>query len=195
MNKLLAIAAVLSLSSACVGFRDLPSETERLSSATVFYVESIASGDRFEVESSRLALAKSQDPAVRSYAAMLIRDHERMSDDLRDAVRTFERAEPAFALVSHHEAWLQRLREASTDFDPLYRDFQVAAHQEALELHQGYATAGDLPAVQRFAAGAAPIIARHLQQAQALPVPPTPATLQYAPDASPQLPRRPGERG
>jgi putative membrane protein len=66
------------------------------------------------------------------------------------------------------------------------------AHQQAIAMMQNYATGGDVPALRTVAAGAIPVMQRHLAAAQALqaaPPPPPPPPMAAPP------PGRSGERG
>ena len=197
MRSLLAAALTLALLGGCVTDRGIPDPDERLTTQTVLYIELMASGDRFEVESSQLALERSQNPAVRAFAATMIEAHTRMSGQLEAAAQTVRPATPAFALISHHFEMLEQLRHAGADFDMLYRDFQLRVHQEALALDQDYAKTGNVVALVSLAREGLGPLQAHLQQAMQLPVPPTPAVVPLPPPA-PYAPRgsgRAGERG
>ncbi|HEX8534264.1 MAG TPA: DUF4142 domain-containing protein [Allosphingosinicella sp.] len=150
------------------------------------YMESAASGDLFEIESSRLALARSRNPEVRSFAQMLIGDHNRMSNEMMMAAERAGLRPPPPRMLPRHADMLARLQSAGpADFDRAYKAEQIAAHEEALNLHRTYAENGDLPPLREVAARAVPIIEAHLAHAQQLPewMPPPPAV------------RRSGERG
>jgi len=151
------------------------------------YMAMAASGDLFEIQSSQLALQASANSAVRGFANMLIADHTRMSQQLMATAQSAGLAPPPPALLPQHQAMLDQLRAAGTGpgFDMAYQQMQVAAHQQALQLHQNYASGGDVPALSAVASQAVPVITMHLQHAQSLQVmaPVAPAT------------PSPGERG
>lgn len=152
------------------------------------YMEMAASGDLFEIESSRIALQRSPDPTVRSFAQMLINDHTRLSQTMMDTARSAGLTPPPPAMLPHHQEMLQRLQTAAPNsFEAAYRNEQIVAHQEALTLHQTYAAQGDNPALRSVAASAAPVIQSHLSHAQSLP------QTSYLPPVTP--PAAAGERG
>lgn len=125
--------------------------------------------DRFEIESSRLALSYSRDWRVRQFADTMIRDHSYTSDQLMRAARYQRFAPPPSPppLRPDQQDMLERLRSArGYDFDRSYIDEQVQAHRQALELMQGYAQNGDNPEFRRIAATAVPIIRHHLEMAE-----------------------------
>lgn len=143
------------------------------------YMEMAASGDLFEIESSRLALQRSADPTVQSFAQMLINDHGRLSQTMMDAAQSAGLTPPPPAMLPRHQEMLQRLQAAAPgSFEAAYRNEQILAHQEALTLHQTYAAQGDNAALRSVAASAVPVIQSHLNHAQSLPqtsyVPPAP---------------------
>jgi putative membrane protein len=146
-----------------------------------------ASGDQFEIQSSRLALQASGNAAVRNYANMMIADHLRMSQAMAAAAQSAGIAPPPPVLLPEQQAALDQLRTAGTgpNFDMAFRQAQITAHQQALGLMQTYAVSGDVPALRTAAQQAIPAIQMHLHQAQLLNVAPPP----------PPPPPGPGERG
>lgn len=147
------------------------------------YLAMAASSDQFEIESSRVALQMSQNPAVRSFAQMMIDHHTRTTQEAATIAQANGMAPPPPTLMPAQQAALDRVRAAApADFDATYKREQIAGHQEALTLHQNYAAQGDTQVLRDFATRTVPIIQQHLSQAQGLP--------DYAPP-----PPRAGERG
>jgi putative membrane protein len=121
------------------------------------YVQMAASGDLFEIESSRLFLARSQHPALRAHAQMMMNDHPRLSNALMMAAARG-------GLQPKHVDMLNRLSAASpAQLDMLYYQMQLDAHSEALQVHGGYASAGDNPALREAATAAVPAVEMHLK--------------------------------
>lgn len=50
------------------------------------------------------------------------------------------------------------------EYDAMFVNASLQGHQEALNIHGSYAQAGDDPALRRIAAGAIPLIQRHIAQ-------------------------------
>lgn len=136
---------------------------------TQSFAQQATGSDQYEIQAGRVALQQAQDPRVRQFAQMMIRDHTRTSDELRTAVVRSGREPPQEAvngdLVMLLSA-LQSLRGA--DFDKAYVTQQVVAHHGALATQQGYAQRGDDPGVRQVARSAVPIITQHLQMAEQL---------------------------
>lgn len=164
------------------------------------YVPMAASSDRLEIQSSQLALQASTNQAVRSFANMMIAHHQSTSAALASAAASAGLPPPPMALLPMHQQMLDQLRSAGTGqaFDNAYKAMQIQSHQAALQLHQGYASGGDVPALRQAAASAVPIVQQHLTAAQNLNVmgammsPGMPMNGQPAPATAPV---RSGERG
>jgi uncharacterized protein (DUF305 family) len=50
------------------------------------------------------------------------------------------------------------------EYDAMFVNASLQGHQEALNIHGSYAQAGDDPGLRRIAAGAIPLIQRHIAQ-------------------------------
>jgi putative membrane protein len=155
------------------------------------YMAMAGSSDQFEIQSGQLALQMSQNPAVRNFSNMIIADHTRSTQMVMAAAQSAGLNPPPPALLPPQQSMLDQLRAAGSgpSFDMAFQQAQVSAHQQALQLHQNYATQGDVPALRTVAGQIVPIVQMHLQQAQALNVAPPPP-----PPPMPST-RRSGERG
>ena len=133
------------------------------------FVDAAAASDMFEVESSKLAETKGKDPAVKDFAAMMVKDHTKSSEELKAAAA---KASPppsvAPKLSAAQQAGLDALKAAGDDFDRLYAQKQVAAHEQALAMLRAYAEGGDAAPLKDFAGKTAPVVAGHLDAARKL---------------------------
>jgi len=159
------------------------------------FMAQASSANQFEIQSSQLALTASQNPAVQNFANMLIADHSAMGQQMAAAAAAARLAPPPPTLLPAQQAMLDQLRASGTgpSFDMAFQQAQIQAHQQGIALMQNYSTGGDVPALRTLAAGAIPIMQRHLATAQSLQVmaaPPPPP-----PPMAPPPPRRAGERG
>jgi putative membrane protein len=158
------------------------------------FMAQAASANEFEIESAQLALQASQNPGVQSFANMLIADHTAMGQQMAAAAAAAHLPPPSPTLLPAQQAMLDQLRAAGSGyaFDQAFQQAQIQAHQQGIALMQNYSTGGDVPALRTLAAGAIPVMQRHLAMAQSLqlvaPAPPPP------PMAAPS-PGRAGERG
>jgi putative membrane protein len=112
-------------------------------------------------------MQKSQNPAVRRYADMMVKHHQKTTAATLSAAKKAGLTPPAPMLDPGAAASIAELQTASAaDIDRLYLGQQVPAHQAALDLHQSFATGGDQPALRASAKKAVPIVRQHLAAAQ-----------------------------
>ncbi|WP_298093034.1 DUF4142 domain-containing protein [uncultured Sphingomonas sp.] len=131
------------------------------------YVTAAGRSDLYEINSSQVALEKSQNPAIRGYADMLIKHHQKTTAATLAAASKAGLTPPVPALDPGATASINELQLASAaDFDRLYLAQQVPAHRAALDLHQSYGTGGDQAPLRATARKAVPIVRQHLAQAE-----------------------------
>jgi putative membrane protein len=131
------------------------------------YVMAAGQSDMFEINSSQVALQKSQNPAVRRYAQMLIKHHQKTTAATLKAARKARLSPTPPMLDPGATASINELQTASAaDFDRIYLAQQVPAHQAALDLHQAYSQGGDQAPLRMTARTAVPIVRSHLVAAQ-----------------------------
>lgn len=110
------------------------------------YVTNPASGDKYEIESSRLALQHSRDVGLRAFAQQMITDHEATTAQLTTIAGSAQLPVPT-EMIPRHAQQIEALRSASQSndgsFDRLYRQQQIAAHTEAANLHRAMSTRSD----------------------------------------------------
>ena len=159
------------------------------------FLAQASSANQFEIQSSQLALQASQNPAVHSYANMLISDHTQLGQQVAAGAAAAHLPPPPMGLLPAQQAMLDQLRAAGTgyNFDAAYRQAQIDAHQQAIGLMQNYATGGDVLELRNAASSAIPMMQRHLAMAQGLAVAPPPPPPPPPPPAP--APGRAGERG
>ena len=142
-----------------------PPPAEAKSSATA-YVAAAGMSDLYEINSSQIAVQKSQSPAVRKFATMLIKHHQKTTAATIAAAKKAGLTPTPPALDAGAMASINELQTASAaDFDRLYLGQQVPAHQAALDLHQSYAAGGDQAPLRASAKAAVPIVKQHLNAA------------------------------
>ena len=136
---------------------------------TDMYVTQAAVADLFELESSKLALEKSQNAEVKRFAQMMVDDHTKSTESLKIAAGSVSgpNAVPE-SMDLQHEGLLDDLKaaKAGAAFDRAYLETQVSGHQDALKLHRSYSEQGDNAALKTHATTSVPIITAHLDEAE-----------------------------
>ena len=128
-----------------------------------------AQSDQYEISAAQDASAQSQNPQVRAFAQMMIQDHTRLSEDLRQAATASGLTPPPAAMSSDQAAMLSALQSLrGPEFDKAYVKQQSLTHQAALDVERSYADGGADPNLRRAAQSSLPTIEHHLQMAQQL---------------------------
>jgi putative membrane protein len=160
-----------------------------LSDARVF-ARMATIGNNFELMSSELALARSNNSAVRDFASQMISDHGLVGQQMTALRMQVFGPRPSAELPSYlqsqtslvvpvqmtqgrpyldsrHRAMLARLRSAPPAlFDREYMRSQLIAHRENIALFSSYARNGRHPAFRSFAAQNLPTLQQHYRHAQ-----------------------------
>lgn len=135
------------------------------------FAHKAAISNRFEVESSRLALEKSRQADLRTFAQQMIRDHTAAGDRLKSVVEGSNLGiELPEQLDTEHQKMLDQLA-ASTSFDNDYLSMQAKAHQDAVTLFQSYASEGDAPTLRAFASETLPTLHSHADSVASIKAP------------------------
>ena len=139
-------------------------------SAAPDFVAKAATGDMFEIESSKIALERSKNAEVKAFAQMMVDAHTKTTKGLNDAIANSGLTlTPPTALPQDKTDALADLRAAKPeDFDKKYLDAQVDGHQAALDLMTRYAQDGDNASLKAAAMATAPLVQQHLDKAKAL---------------------------
>ncbi len=131
------------------------------------FVENAARSDMYEIKASKLALEKTQDPEIKTFAREMIRDHMKTTQAVKAHLPPG--ITPPAELDKRRQGLLDDLRASSgPEFDKRYINQQVAAHEEALTLMKGYAAHGDKSGLKMAAAKAVPIVTHHLEMIKAM---------------------------
>lgn len=133
------------------------------------FVQSVANSDAFEIQASRLVATKGVRADVKTFAAMMVRDHTATSQQLTALAPQAGLTAPTPTIDAAMQANVDALNAAtSADFDATYIAQQIAAHQAAVALFQNFiAGAVDGP-LKTWANETLPKLQDHLARAQAL---------------------------
>jgi putative membrane protein len=127
------------------------------------FMAAAGASDLYEIQSSKLALDKSQNVAVKDFAKTMITDHTKTTQAVKDAAAQAGLTAPEPTLTPEQQAMIDKLQPLSGhEFDVAYAEQQLPAHQQALLLMTNYAANGDTPALREAARTAIPIIEHHL---------------------------------
>lgn len=131
------------------------------------FVQTATVSNTFEIQSSQLALERSQNEQIRQFAEQMIADHTAATERLTEAAQ-----EDAVAVVQPYldtrmQAMVDQLQAADEgNFDSQYVQMQIQAHEESIALFEAFA--GREGALGTFAAETVPALREHLEMAQGL---------------------------
>ncbi len=134
------------------------------------FVTKASIANKFEIDSSKIAIRKSQNSDIKSFAQMMVDDHTKTGDKLKGVLDSSKSSfKPSDDLDDKHQKLLDKLDAASgNDFDNNYISMQVDAHKEAVELFGDYSKNGDDSKLKEFAGETLPALKEHLRQVEKL---------------------------
>jgi putative membrane protein len=138
--------------------------------STETFVQQAAVSDMYEIQAAKIALQKSQSPAIKNFAQKMIDEHQATSTQLKGLLaKANVTAAPPAALDDRHAGMIEDLQKADVGkFDKVYLDQQTTAHREALGLMDSYANHGDVAALKDFAGQTKPKIQMHFDMVSKL---------------------------
>jgi putative membrane protein len=134
------------------------------------FVTLAAQSDMLEIESSKLAQAKSDNDKTKQFAAKMIKDHTETSTELKSLVSSGKvKVETPASLDKAHQEKLDKLAKLDgKEFTEEYDSMQVSAHKDAVSLFERYSKDGDNADLKAFAGKYLPHLQEHLKMAQDL---------------------------
>ncbi|MET0409537.1 MAG: DUF4142 domain-containing protein [Hyphomicrobium sp.] len=160
MFRSLAILAFISTAALAA---DVPA-------ATTDFIDKVAVSNKFEIDTSELALKYGKSSDVKSFAQQMIDDHTKAGQNFKASLTEAGIEAPKDALDVAHTAKYAKLRLFTTEsgFDAAYIDAQVQAHKDAVGLFKQYTANGPTPAVKSFAEKTLPTLEHHLMMVEEL---------------------------
>ena len=132
------------------------------------FVSQAAQGDMFEIEAAKIAAARSANPDVKAFAAMMTEAHTKSSAALKTAAALGGVTLPA-AVSPEQQAKLDKLnKEEAKAFDEEYVEGQIDAHQTMLNLMSRYANDGAFGPLKTLAVDTMGGVQAHLDSAKSL---------------------------
>ncbi|SDE95805.1 putative membrane protein [Mucilaginibacter pineti] len=125
-----------------------------------FAVEA-ADGGMAEVELAQLALQKTVNSGVKEFASMMIKDHSKANEELKDIARAKRVALPATLGKEEREIKLQLSSKNRSDFDRAYVEAMVADHQKDIKAFQDARKVVHYPEMATFIDKTLPVLKMH----------------------------------
>jgi len=176
MKMLLLASAAIVLAAGPLFAQSIPEKTGvnqalGISPKTQDFVTLAAQSDMLEIESSKLALTKSDSDKTKQFADKMIKDHTETSNELKALVSGGKvQASAPSVLDKVHKDKLDKLAKQrdGKDFTKDYNNMQVSAHKDAVSMFERYGKEGDNANLKAFANKHLPHLQEHLKMAQDL---------------------------
>jgi putative membrane protein len=132
------------------------------------FVMKAAQDGMTEVEAGKVALEKSQDPAIRTFAQRMVTDHGKSNAELASIAKSKGIDVPK-ELDAEHQAMVDALSAKSgKEFDAEYSNHMNMDHSKAIALFEGGSKSTDKD-LAGFAKKTLPTLKQHKQMAETLP--------------------------
>ena len=129
-------------------------DIEALAPATPTFIENIGVANMFEIKAAEIAAKKAKNNDVKGFAKSTARDHAKVFDALKQAIKDAGRAdlEAPTQLSEEKEAMIADLEKVPDNlFDTMYVTQQIIVHSDAERLLSRYAAQGDVAPLKSFA--------------------------------------------
>lgn len=156
-----------------------------------FIEDQLADGNA-EIELGRLAQERARNPQVREFAGMMVTDHRKAGDELKEiATRHNIRMEAEDGQDDHNDLHERLAKLSGAEFDREYMDAMVDDHQKAVDAVKEKAEDAENPEIKRWASSTLPSLQQHLDRAKQIQ-----SSLRDANDrGNERTNQRPNERG
>ncbi|PTX22257.1 putative membrane protein [Pontibacter mucosus] len=145
---------------------DTPME-DQVDDVSEFATEAASSG-MLEVEAGNMAQKMAQNQQVKDFAKMMVADHTKANEELRQLAQKKNMMLPD-SMSNEHRNKLDGLRDKKgADFDRNYMDLMVSSHEDAVEDFEEASRDLQDAEVQKFAADKLPKLREHLESARKL---------------------------
>jgi len=132
------------------------------------FLQNVAEGGMAEVEAGKLAKANASSPAVKSFAAMMVKDHSAANAKLQKIAADSGVTLPT-QLSAEHQAMKGKLSELSGEaFDKEYLRGQLKDHEVTVILLRTQIDSGQNADAKGFASQTLPTVETHLRKVKEL---------------------------
>lgn len=145
-----------------------PSTATTLDNNTRDFVMEAAEGGMMEVELGQLAQQKAVNQRVKDFGAMMVRDHSKSGDELKQAVAGKNVTIPATLSDKHRDHVNDLNKKTGIEFDKAYMEMMVDDHEKDIKKFESIEKDANDPAVRNYATNALPVLRNHLESAKSI---------------------------
>ena len=146
---------------------DTATSSTALDNKTSDFSKEAANGGLLEVELGQLAQQKAVTQRVKDFGSMMVRDHSKANEDLKNAVSG--KIALSSTIPDQYQKHINELRdEKGLEFDKEYIKMMVDDHEKVIRKFEDIAKESTDPAVRDFAKNTLPTLYTHLDSAKAI---------------------------
>lgn len=132
------------------------------------FAKTAAQSGLAEVQMGELASRYGQNPEVKAFGEMLIKDHSKANQQLEQLANKKGMTLPKEPSMIQRANRVALGMRSGQDFDEHFLMMMVSDHQAAVDLFKSQAATGSDPDLKAFAAKIAPVLGDHLAMARVL---------------------------
>jgi putative membrane protein len=160
--------SLLFLALAGISSAAMTADAEKAVPEPTTFVKKAALDGMTEVEAGRVALSKSQDPEIRSFAQRMVTDHGKANAEL-SSIASAKGIDVPKKLDAEHQSMVDKLSAKSgSEFDREYSQHMNMDHSKAIALFESASKSPD-PDLSKFAKKTLPTLKEHKELAEKLP--------------------------
>ncbi|HLO90849.1 MAG: DUF4142 domain-containing protein [Chloroflexota bacterium] len=132
------------------------------------FMEEAAYGGLMEVELGKYAQQTAQNPRVKNFAAMMVKDHSKANDELKALAAKKNITLPAVLDEKHMDKINDVKEKRGADFDKEYIKEMVDDHDKDVDKFRKQAENGEDADIKAFAAKTLPVLITHQDSAKSI---------------------------
>ncbi|MDQ3634032.1 MAG: DUF4142 domain-containing protein [Acidobacteriota bacterium] len=132
------------------------------------FMTEAAQGGMAEVKLGKLAAEKAQNPEVKAFGKLMVEDHSKANNDLKEVAKKKNFTLPTDVNEDQKESYDELAKLSGKDFDAKYVEMMVDDHKKDVNAFQEQADDGEDAAVKAFAAKTLPTLKSHYEKIKAI---------------------------
>ncbi|MCC3215945.1 DUF4142 domain-containing protein [Chryseobacterium sp. X308] len=145
---------------------DTKDQKSTLSDQDKKFADAAAIGGLMEVMMGKLAATNAENSVVKSLGAMMVTDHTKANDELKNWASGAGYTLPTSLDTEKQKMYDDLKAKKGKDFDKKYTDLMVSDHKEDVEAFKKEASEGTEASLKSFAAKTLPTLEHHLKESE-----------------------------
>lgn len=157
-------STIMPTDSAATGTNS--SATANLSAQDKKFADAAARGGMMEVMMGQLASTNASNATVKSLGAMMVKDHSKANDELKQWASTAGYALPTSLDADQQKKYDDLKTKKGADFDRAYADLMVSDHKKDIAEFKEEVSKGTESSLKAFASKTIPTLEHHLMESE-----------------------------